>query len=87
LRHPAQPVGPDAAPELAAAELHGRTALLAAVEGFLRTTGCNLEKLCVAPLPADEACRAYCPRCEAQFTSLEAQCADCGGLGVVAFNP
>lgn len=85
LRHPAQPVCPDGSPELEAAELHGRTTLRAAVEDFLRQAGCDLENLCAAPTAADEACRAYCPRCEAQFTSLEAQCADCGGLAVVAF--
>lgn len=85
LRHPAQPVCPGGVPELEAAELHGRTALRAAAEDFLREAGCDLEKLCAAPTPADEACRAYCPRCEAQFTSLEAQCADCGGLAVVPF--
>jgi len=85
LRHPAQPVCPGGGPELEAAEQHGRTALRAAAEDFLRQAGCDLEKLCAAPAPADEACRAYCLRCEAQFTSLEAQCADCGGLAVVAF--
>ena len=85
LRHPALPISPEGSPELAAAELHGRTALREAVEAFLGAAGCDLEKLCAPPVPSDEACRAYCPRCEAQFTSLETQCAECGGLAVVAF--
>jgi hypothetical protein len=48
-------------------------------------SGCVLERLCAAPLAADESCRAYCPRCEAQFTSEDGACADCGGLAVVPF--
>lgn len=85
LRHPALPVVPGGPPELAMAERLGRTSLRTVVEDQLRETGCDLEKLGAVPAPADESCRAYCPRCEAQFTSPEAQCADCGGLAVVAF--
>jgi hypothetical protein len=85
LRHPALPVAPGGPPELATVEQFGRSALRAAVEDQLRETGWDLEKLCAPPAPADESCRAYCPRCEAQFTSPEAQCADCGGLPVAAF--
>ena len=35
------------------------------------------------PKPADESCKTYCPRCGAQFTTTEAVCGDCGGMGVV----
>lgn len=86
VRHPAQPVNPGGGTEMEAAELHGRTVLRAAVEDFLRSAGCDLKQLVDAPLPVDGSCRAYCPRCEAQFTAVDARCLDCGGLPVQAFS-
>ncbi|MSU59315.1 MAG: hypothetical protein EXS35_14290 [Pedosphaera sp.] len=85
LRHPALPVCPDEKPEVKATELHGRNALRAAAEKFLKQAGLEPDSLCRAPAPLDESCRAYCPRCEAQFTSADGQCADCGGLALVKF--
>lgn len=84
LRHPAQPVCPDSSAEIAAVEVQGRATLLATVEEFLGRSGPDAKKLLRTPEPM-ESCRAYCPRCEAQFTSADSQCADCGGLAVVPF--
>lgn len=83
LRHPPLPISPGGSAEIETTEAHGRAALRAEVERMLRRAGSDLEKLCAAPAPTDEACCAYCPRCEAQFTSASAECADCGGLAVV----
>jgi spore maturation protein SpmA len=42
--------------------------------------------VCRPPVPSEESSRAHCPRCEAQFTSADGRCADCGGLALVAFE-
>jgi len=80
LRHPALPVCPRDEPQACATEAHHRNALRVAVEKFLKQSGIEPEALCRAPAPLDESCRAYCPRCETQFTNVDGQCADCGGL-------
>ncbi len=85
LRHPARPICPNELPQAQATELFFRRTLLAAAEGFLTAQGIKLEDLPRAPAPSDESSRAYCPRCEAQFTSTDGRCADCGGLELVAF--
>jgi len=86
LRHPALPLYPHAQPEAQATELFFRQTLLAATEQFLARQGIDPMKLCRPPARSDELSRAYCPRCEAQFTSVAGQCADCGGLTLVAFE-
>lgn len=85
LRRPALPSCPNETPDAQTAERFFRETLLATTEKFLSKQGVELEKLCRAPAPGDESSRAYCPRCEAQFTSAEGCCADCGGLALVAF--
>jgi hypothetical protein len=86
IRHPALPVCPsdDSGPR--ATELFARTALRGAAEQLLKRSGIEPDELCRPPTPADDSCRAYCPRCGAQFTTLDASCADCGGLKLVAFT-
>jgi hypothetical protein len=84
LRHPCLPLCPSDEAEPQAAERHARTTLLAAVEGFLRRHGVDPAELDAAPARADESCRAYCPRCRAQFTTEQGTCADCGGVELVA---
>lgn len=86
LRHPAQPVCPEGHPEMIGPEAEGRGLMRAGIEEFLRKEGFKLEVLCRPPVPADAGCRAYCPRCEAQFTTLTGECADCGGVGIVPFT-
>jgi hypothetical protein len=86
LRHPAEPVCPGPNPAARATELHARTVLQTAVENLLKQSGVAPEELCKPPVPLDESCRAYCPRCGAQFTTLSGNCADCGGLALVAFG-
>ena len=85
LRHPAEPVCPNADPAARATELHARLTLLAAVEACVKQSGVEPDELCKPPVPLDESCRAYCPRCEVQFTTASGNCADCGGLALVAF--
>ena len=85
LEHPARPVCPDESPNVKATELHGRRALQSAVENCLKQGGIEPETLVRAPVPADESCRAYCPRCSAQFTTADGECSDCGGLALLPF--
>jgi hypothetical protein len=84
LRHPALPVCPTGVPEAEATEEYTRATLLAAVEKFLEQNGADPAELAAAPARADESCRAYCPRCRAQFTTTGGTCADCGGMPLVA---
>jgi hypothetical protein len=84
IRHPALPVCPRAEPAALAAERYARTVLEKTVEEFLRQGGVNLAELMQPPVPADESCHSYCPRCLAQFTTVEGSCADCGGLALAA---
>ncbi len=87
LRHPALPHCPNDLSEAQATERFFRQTLLAAMEEFLTRHGPKPAELSRAPKPSDESSRAYCPRCEAQFTSVESHCADCGGLATVAMTP
>jgi ABC-type multidrug transport system fused ATPase/permease subunit len=86
IRHPAPPVFPTNDPVACSADRSWRAAMQAAMEDSLKRHGCNPEELCRPPLPLDQSCCAFCPRCEAQFTTSSARCADCGGLPVVAFS-
>jgi hypothetical protein len=83
LRHPARPWGISEEPEVVATEAYSRQAWLTAMEDFLNQNGLAPDELGRAPAPADDSCRSYCPRCDAQFTTLSGACADCGGLAVV----
>jgi len=86
LRHPALPHGPTDPPEAPTTERYYRQTLLAATEEFLQQHKMKPEELCHPPRRSDESSRAYCPRCEAQFTSADGLCADCGGLALVDFK-
>lgn len=85
LRHPAQPVCSNADPAAHVTELHARTTLRQVAEGLLKQSGVEPDELCKPPARLDESCRAYCPRCRAQFTTASGTCADCGGLALEAF--
>jgi hypothetical protein len=86
LLHPAQPHSPSDAPAVRETELHSRRAWQEAVGEFLRRHGLDPGDLAQPPAPNDDTCRAYCPRCQAQFTTAAGVCADCGGLSLVAFT-
>jgi len=86
LRHPFQPACPGDNAAWQEAESFSRSALQRAVEKFLKQNKIDPEALCRAPKLADETCRSYCPRCQAQFTTADGQCADCGGLPLVGFK-
>ena len=80
IRHPALPICPREDTLGQITERNSRARLQQAVEKFLKKNGVAPEELTRPPSPADQTCRSYCPRCEAQFTMSEGACADCGGV-------
>lgn len=85
LRNPALPRHP-AGEGLERIEAAGRESLRNAVAQFLKRAELDPKTLETEPERSDPACQAYCPRCEAQFTTPEGRCADCGGLALVEFS-
>jgi hypothetical protein len=85
LKHPRQPLATEGQPELAATETAWRGWLRQNAEDLVRAAKLSPDALLQPPAP-EPTCRAYCPRCHAQFTSPEANCHDCGGLRVVSFS-
>jgi hypothetical protein len=86
LRNPVRPLATDGNPPLAALEAASRARTLAAAEQVVRATGADPAELTRPPAPLDATCRAFCPRCHAQFTSVDLACTDCGGLPVQGFG-
>jgi hypothetical protein len=86
LRNPMSPACPNPQSEASATEKFFRSVSLEITEAWLKENGVASEELCLPPKPMDESCRAYCPRCEAQFTSADHCCSDCGGIALVAFS-
>jgi hypothetical protein len=86
LRNPARPTCPNPDPQAIATEVFFRRTYLEVVEAWFTENKIPPEELCRAAAPADESCHAYCPRCEAQFTSTTGLCSDCGGLPLVEFR-
>jgi hypothetical protein len=66
-----------------ATEKYFRGAAVEITEAWLKESGVVSDELCHPPKPLDESCRAYCPRCEAQFTTVGQVCTDCGGIELV----
>ena len=85
MRHPARPICPNPQPEAIATEAFFRQVQIETVEAWLAENKIAPVELCKPPPPADESCHAYCPRCEAQFTTPTGTCADCGGVPLAAF--
>lgn len=85
LQNPALPLCPNDQPAARETELHSRRALITAAEQLLKQSGLSPEELSRPPQPGEATSRAFCPRCHAQFTTPTGQCADCGGLPLVAF--
>ena len=86
LRYPARPLATEGQPALAAVEDFSRATVLAEAESLVRRMGVDPEEITRAPEPMDAACRAFCPRCHAQFTTPDARCADCGGMPLRPFS-
>jgi hypothetical protein len=86
LRHPARPWENCEPPEAVATGTYSRHVLRTAMEEFLIHNGLAPDDLGRAPTPADDSCRSFCPRCDAQFTTLGGECTDCGGLALVALQ-
>jgi len=70
-----------------ALEREACSGFLRAVEKFLRKQGVNEQELTRPPAPNDATCRSYCPRCEAQFTTVDGSCPDCGSVPLQPLNP
>ena len=86
LRHPIFPVCPSADPTAMKTEESFRTLLRGEAEKFVSRSGLNLEELLRPPARSEAVHTAYCPRCEAQFTSAKSICADCGGRAAVPWT-
>jgi len=86
IRYPCQPVCPGDNAAWRETEMFSRNGLRQSAENFLQRNGVDVEELCRAPVPADATCLSYCPRCGAQFTTVNGVCADCGGIPLVAFE-
>jgi hypothetical protein len=84
--YPARPVCPNNEPIALSAEQHSRAALRKIVEAFLKRNGLEPATLLRPPSPADPTCCSYCPRCLMQFTVKDGECADCGGLPLLALT-
>jgi hypothetical protein len=85
LRHPALPLATEGRPQLAAIEESFRAQVLTSAEALVRQSGVDPSELTRPPAPLDATCRAFCPRCHAQFTSVDAGCGDCGGIPLKGF--
>ncbi|HKI69471.1 MAG TPA: hypothetical protein VKA67_07780, partial [Verrucomicrobiae bacterium] len=86
-RNPCRPACPGNDTGWRETELFSRNALLRNVEEFLGRNGVDVEEICQPPVAADATCLSYCPRCNAQFTTTNGQCLDCGGVPLVTFKP
>jgi hypothetical protein len=86
IRHPALPLCPRNEPLAIEAESFGRSLLEKTVEEFLKKNNVSIKKLLQPPEPADSTCVSYCPRCLAQFTTVDGKCDDCGGLLLTPFS-
>jgi hypothetical protein len=85
VNHPARPVCPGGDAQATAAEEFARGLFREELVNFFRRQKLNESEFSRAPEPADANCRSYCPRCEAQFTKSGGECADCGGIPLMAF--
>ena len=85
-RHPILPVCPAGDEVARSAESWFRERYTAAMERFLTGCGVAIEELIAPPVPRDETSRAYCPRCESEFTGTGGVCGACGGIPVQAFK-
>jgi hypothetical protein len=86
IRYPALPICPNNDPAAQEAERFSRFLLEKTVEEFLKQNNVSLKKLLQPPAPGDLTCVSYCPRCLAQFTTLDGKCDDCGGLSLLPFS-
>jgi hypothetical protein len=85
LRFPAARALPVVGPDPEAVRRFSRSALQTVMETFLSQNGFDPEELVKPPVPTDETCRAYCPRCRTQYTRREGTCPDCPGVALVEF--
>lgn len=86
LRHPGLPLCPSPDAAAVQTEQQPRASLEEEIKRFLQRAGIAANELVRPPTPADESCHAYCPRCQAQFTTTTGVCEDCGGLKLIAFE-
>lgn len=80
LRYPARPAAPSEPAAAVGVDQAWRGFQYQAAECLLREMGYDPERLLCPPEPEGEGCRAYCPRCDTQFTTPTGSCRDCGGV-------
>jgi hypothetical protein len=83
LRHPLQPVFPDAQGPARDTGEWFRRAQLEAVSNFVESTGLDPAELLAPDPQLDATCRTYCPRCRCQFVLDEGCCLNCGGIALL----
>jgi hypothetical protein len=82
LQNPMLPACPNADDAAVQTEEWFRGAARQSAETFVSAAGLKLDDLLEPAAPAESAMRAYCARCDAQFLTVNASCADCGGRPV-----
>jgi hypothetical protein len=87
LNWPASSVLPVGAAQAAEVERSWRILQEEAVRRLLRTGDIDADELLQPPMPLDDSCRSYCPRCDAQFTTSGGECCDCGGITLQPLPP
>lgn len=55
------------------------------VTAFLHNNSVDIKNLLTAPSPEDVSCKAYCPRCEAQYTVQRGICSECSNISLLPF--
>jgi hypothetical protein len=83
IRYPGRPLWPFTDPGAAETEQEWRLRVEGEVQKLLKQADIVPDELIQAPAAADENCRAYCPRCHAQFRTGTGVCDDCGGLPLI----
>lgn len=56
------------------------------VEKFIKQAGINYSELIKPPLPTNEKCLSYCPRCHHQYLVVEGECINCGDMPLHPFT-
>jgi hypothetical protein len=72
-------------PEQRETEAFHRGLLLRLLQELVENQGADPDALTAPPLPANEACKWYCPRCHSQLTVERAECPDCGPIPLQRF--
>jgi hypothetical protein len=84
LRHPLVIQGENGESDATASWYH--QCYTATTESWFKSISVDLADLLFPPLPMDEACQSFCPRCQCQYVVPEGICQACGGIPLRAFD-